>query len=211
MRAMAIDIGASFAIADDQPRALELGWGLMEGWDPTLFQPLLLVNIQEEAITGIAFSTCDGRVEWGPVGVISGDLQREQPWMADDAPAGAGAIQGEDGLNWSTAHPPPGGKRAHVAENRGGAHQHFFDHMDARYVKPDEKVYCWVYLDPQHPPTEVMLQFFRQGSWEHRAYWGANNIGWGADGTTARHFMGPLPKPGGWVRLEVPAAAANLH
>src|SRR5882762_10541225 len=47
--------------------------------------------------------------------------------------------------------------------------------------------------------------------WEHRAYWGANNISFGVDGGNARRFMGPLPLAGRWVRLEVPASVVGLE
>src|SRR5262245_45592878 len=60
-------------------------------------------------------------------------------------------------------------------------------------------------------PSTVMLQW-NDGNWEHRAYWGANNIvWWGVDGTESRRQMGPLPAAGGWVRLEVPASAVALE
>lgn len=55
-----------------------------------------------------------------------------------------------------------------------------------------------------------MLQF-NDGCWEHRAYWGANQIGWGANGTDSRRYMGGLPATGGWVRLEVPASVVGLE
>ncbi|HEV8630795.1 MAG TPA: Calx-beta domain-containing protein [Thermoanaerobaculia bacterium] len=55
-----------------------------------------------------------------------------------------------------------------------------------------------------------MLQWY-DGSWEHRAYWGANAIGFGVDGTNGRRFMGPLPATGQWVRLEVPASLVGLE
>ncbi len=55
-----------------------------------------------------------------------------------------------------------------------------------------------------------MLQW-NDGSWEHRAYWGANQIGWGADGTSGRRYMGALPATGQWVRLAVPAAQVGLE
>ena len=45
-----------------------------------------------------------------------------------------------------------------------------------------------------------MLQW-NDGSWEHRAYWGANTISYGSDGTASRHYMGPLPAAGQWARL----------
>ena len=47
-------------------------------------------------------------------------------------------------------------------------------------------------------------------SWEHRAYWGANTITYGANGTAGRHYAGVLPATGGWVKLSVPAAAVGL-
>jgi len=56
----------------------------------------------------------------------------------------------------------------------------------------------------------VMLQW-NDGTWEHRVYWGANSIGFGTDGTTSRRSMGPLPAPGSWVRLEVPASQVGLE
>jgi hypothetical protein len=55
-----------------------------------------------------------------------------------------------------------------------------------------------------------MLQW-NDGSWDHRAYWGANNIGWGTNGTNSRRFMGALPPAGQWVRLEVPASLVGLE
>ena len=55
-----------------------------------------------------------------------------------------------------------------------------------------------------------MLQWY-DVNWEHRAYWGANLIGWGTDGTTSRQYMGPLPAAGQWVQLAVPAAQVGLE
>ena len=56
-----------------------------------------------------------------------------------------------------------------------------------------------------------MLQWAEGGSWEHRAYWGANNLPWGVDGTNSRRYMGPLPAAGSWVKLEVPASLVGLE
>ncbi|HTZ06005.1 MAG TPA: carboxypeptidase regulatory-like domain-containing protein [Gaiellaceae bacterium] len=68
-----------------------------------------------------------------------------------------------------------------------------------------------VYVDPASPPQEIMFQFHTtDGSWEHRAYWGANDLGWGADGTVSRLRLGDLPATGAWVELDVPAAAVGL-
>lgn len=55
-----------------------------------------------------------------------------------------------------------------------------------------------------------MLQW-NDGGWNARAYWGANLVNWGWDGTASRRYMGPLPATGQWVRLEVPASAVGLE
>ena len=60
-------------------------------------------------------------------------------------------------------------------------------------------MFAYVYLDPANPPSEVMLQW-NDGTWEHRAYWGANLLSWGSDGSVSRRYMGPLPATGAWVR-----------
>jgi len=59
-------------------------------------------------------------------------------------------------------------------------------------------------------PSELMLQW-NDDTWDHRAYWGANRIIYGRDGTNSRRNVGPLPPPGRWVRLQVPAAAVGLE
>ena len=73
-----------------------------------------------------------------------------------------------------------------------------------------EDLFADVYLDPKNPPEQIMLQW-NDGSWNHRAYWGANSIGWGVDGTISRRHMGRLPPAGQWVRLIVPARAVGLE
>src|SRR5438552_15749368 len=56
-----------------------------------------------------------------------------------------------------------------------------------------------------------MLQWTDGNSWEHRAYWGANNIAYGIDGSNSRRPMGALPAAGQWVRLEVPASQVAVE
>src|SRR5207249_629753 len=45
---------------------------------------------------------------------------------------------------------------------------------------------------------------------EHRAFWGEDKIPGGQVGTASKRHLGPLPKPGQWVRLEVPSAEVAL-
>ena len=132
-------------------------------------------------------------------------------WAEDALPTGAVAVGDADGWNWVTASPTPfSGTSSHQSANLAGLHQHYF-YGATQTLTPaaGENLYAWVYLDPTSPPTEVMLQW-NNGNWDHRAYWGANQLGWGENGTDSRRYMGALPATGGWVRLEVPAASVGL-
>ena len=76
-------------------------------------------------------------------------------------------------------------------------------------METGDRLVTYVYLDPVNPPSEIMLQW-NDGTWQHRAYWGPNNIAWGTDGTVSRRSMGPLPPAGQWVRLVLPASLVGL-
>ena len=110
---------------------------------------------------------------------------------------------------------PPG--LLHRSANVRGLHQHFLDHASVTLaVQQGDVLYAWVQLDREFPPRELMLQWQVATSWEHRAYWGEDLIGWGLDGTPSRlqqSIDSPpmVPTPGRWHRLEVPAAALALE
>jgi RHS repeat-associated protein len=137
----------------------------------------------------------------------------EVVWVDDGLPAGATAVAAEDGWNWISSNPSPySGSLSHQSVVAAGAHQHYFQGATQTLdVNAGDRLYTYVYLDPANPPSEVMLQWNENGSFEHRAYWGANNIPWGVDGTESRRYMGPLPATGGWVRLEVQAILLGLE
>ncbi|HEV2763740.1 MAG TPA: hypothetical protein VGV38_12235, partial [Pyrinomonadaceae bacterium] len=106
---------------------------------------------------------------------------------------------------------PYSGTLAHQSNIVGGIHQHYFyGATQTLSVNVGDRLFAYVYLDPANMPAEIMLQW-NNGNWEHRAYWGANNIPWGVDGTESRRHMGPLPALGQWVRLEVPANMVGLE
>jgi hypothetical protein len=117
-----------------------------------------------------------------------------------------------DGWTWVGSNPPPfSGSLANQSNISSGEHQHYFYGASATLsVNTGDTLIAYVYLDPANVPSEVMLQW-NDGNWEHRAYWGANNIPWGNDGTANQRFMGALPPAGQWVRLEVPASAVGLE
>jgi hypothetical protein len=134
-------------------------------------------------------------------------------WVEDAVPAGATkAGDGGDAWTWISSNPAPfSGTLAHQSALASGEHQHYFYNATATLsVAVGDTLFAYVYLDAANPPSEVMLQWY-DGSWEHRAYWGANQISWGTDGTASRRSMGALPATGQWVRLAVPAAQLGLE
>ena len=141
-------------------------------------------------------------------------LTQFQPsaWPTSVAPAGAILASDGDSWNWVGSNPAPySGALAHQSALLSGVHQHYFYNATAMLpVAVGETLFAYVYLDPANPPSEVMLQW-NDGSWEHRAYWGANLISFGINGTVSRRYMGPLPATGQWVQLAVPAAQVGLE
>ena len=74
-----------------------------------------------------------------------------------------------------------------------------------------DKLFAYVWLDPETPPKTIMLQW-NDGSWDHRAFWGEDKITYGDIGadTPAHKPMGVLPTLGEWIRLEVDPVAVGL-
>ncbi len=140
------------------------------------------------------------------------DQPQEYVWLDDALPRQALADGSEGDASWhwvGSPHPVLSGRLA-TERTAPGFSQHFFiNSKDRVTVAEGDRLFAHVYLDPANPPLSVMLQF-NDGTWEHRAYWGAGSFDFGADKTPSRLAMGPLPDLGRWVRLEVDAAALGL-
>jgi hypothetical protein len=135
-------------------------------------------------------------------------------WVNDVIPAGGSpGADGGDSWNWISGSPAPFlGSLSHQSAVASGEHQHFFSGANATLsIGTGDVLYAYVYLDPANLPSELMLQWNDGSSWDHRAYWGANSLGYGSDGTPGRRYIGPLPAPGQWVQLRVPAASVGLE
>jgi hypothetical protein len=132
--------------------------------------------------------------------------------VEDATPAGAVLGGTNENWNWVSSNPTPfSGSVANQSNLAAGLHQHYFyDATETLTVNMGDTLIAYVYLDPANPPSEIMLQW-NDGNWGHRAYWGANNISLGVDGTESQRFMGALPAAGQWVRLEVPASLVGLE
>jgi hypothetical protein len=173
--------------------------------------PASQVGLEGRTLSGMAYTLYNGRATWDRAGKMA--ATPATIWVDDSTPTGATlASDGGDAWNWISANPTPlSGTRAHQSALAAGEHQHYFYGATATLpVAVGDTLFTYVYLDPANPPSEVMLQWF-DGSWEHRAYWGANLIGFGIDGTVSRRFMGALPATGQWVKLSVPASQVGLE
>jgi hypothetical protein len=155
------------------------------------------------------------KLEDAPVAPAEANLSepREFVWVDDALPTGAAPQGNETEKSWqwgeAPAHQVHSGKLSHTRTAKGVSQHYFTGAATSMQIGDGDRLFAYVFLDPQNPPRMVMLQY-NDGSWEHRAYWGENLATFGADGTSSRLLMGPLPTVGGWVRLEVDARAIGL-
>lgn len=132
-------------------------------------------------------------------------------WIDDATPPGAN-LQGDTPWEFVGApdHPVFRGAKS-MRRQAMGLSQHYFDSATSRLkIGEGAKLFAYVYLDPKDPPKTLMLQF-NNGNWEHRAIWGEDLIPFGTGGKENHLLMGPLPKAGEWVRLEVDVGRVGLH
>ncbi len=80
-------------------------------------------------------------------------------------------------------------------------------------ISEGDVLFSYVWLDPENPPKQVMLQFHHaKNGWGHRAWWGEDLIPYGKGASDGSHWKaGELPALGEWVRLEVPVASLELN
>ena len=124
-------------------------------------------------------------------------------WFDDELPAdakttGAWSTKFEQGIT------PFSGETAFVSQHKDFTQMYFLETNQPLYFSSEDTFFAMVYLDPNDPPDEIMLQF-NDGNWNHRAFWGQDVINFGRTGTSERLRLGDLPETGKWVRLEVKA------
>ncbi|MGI9458222.1 MAG: PSD1 and planctomycete cytochrome C domain-containing protein [Aeoliella sp.] len=142
--------------------------------------------------------------------LIDENREVETVWI-DDAQETGGKSSGE--WNFVTAdHGPIHSQLKSRRQSSGGLVQHFFiDAKQVVQVAADTRFFAWVYLDPEDPPQAIMLQF-NDGSWDHRAVWGSDDISFGlrTEDWDGYRRSGELPAAGKWIRLEVDANKVGL-
>jgi len=133
-------------------------------------------------------------------------------WFDDALPPGA-KPQGDGPYQWkfvtAPEHPVHSGKNSSLRTGTALT-QHFFDGANPKLkIGNPGRLFAYVYLDPENPPETIQLQF-NDGSWNHRAYWGADKAHGAGQKGPANFHAGELPETGKWVRLEVDAASVGL-
>jgi len=130
-------------------------------------------------------------------------------WVEDVIPESSQAI---DKWEWET-DTRYSGIRSHTNPTKNGVHGHYFIRPDnPLYLAEEDHIVQYVYLSSEHPPLEILLQFYTdKGNGEHRAYWGKNLIQTcGIQNSASLRFMGELPGTGAWIRLTIPASQLDL-
>ena len=187
--------------------------------------PASLVGLEGLAADGMAFTLYDGQAAFAMTGSI-GASGAPNKWFCSVLPTAA-QQNGDERWDFMTHNDlwapfevsaavlpvdgsgaPAGG--GHTEPPMAGLHQHFFENATATFTPAaGERLFVWAYIDPDNPPAQLMLQWRTGASWEHRAYWGLSRIGWGVEGAASRRRIAAIPRPGRWVRLEVPVDATS--
>jgi hypothetical protein len=195
-----------------------VGWADVYGWD-LYGQTLDITGLFDGDFWLVSTADPDnflneggGTDETNNVSAIRVHLGSELVWMDDAVPGGAFTNALNDSWTWVSDNPTPySGASAHQSAVQAGLHEHSFYAATATLsVCTGNVLFAYVYLDPANLPSELMLEWADCFSCEHRAYWGADRIDYGRNGTASRRYVGPLPDAGRWVRLEVPANLVEL-
>jgi len=201
------------------PQGISVGWADVYDWD--LYGQTLDISglfdgdywLVSTADPGNLLDEGGGAAETNNASAVKVHIGSDLVWMDDAVPDGAITNALKDSWTWVSHDPIPfSGALAHQSAVQSGLREHSFYAATATLaVSTGNVLFAYVYLDPANLPSEVMLAWADCFSCEHRAYWGADLIDYGRNGTASRRYMGPLPAAGEWVRLEVPASLVDLE
>lgn len=126
----------------------------------------------------------------------------EIPFVRGDSGGGAAKLE-----NWNVMSHE--GRSAREQSGAAKVRHLADDFSPPETLRNNDKIYAWVYLDPENPPSAVMLEVKAEG-WKHRGWWGKEEIL--ADVPEGeRERLGDIPEAGEWVRLEMSAEEMGLN
>ena len=146
----------------------------------------------------------------------------EVVWLQDSTPAGATlSAAPDDAWVWTNVFwdgrelvGPYSGSLMHLSAAGDGWRQHYFGEAGLWAVNPGDALITYIYLPWSNAPSTVLVQWLvagtngGAGTWQGPAFWGVDNVRTAAN--TNGFYGGPLPTPGQWVRLSVPAILVGL-
>lgn len=100
------------------------------------------------------------------------------------------------------------GSRSRQSALRRGPHQHGFTHDPPVPVGGGDVLFAWVHVDPLNPPAQLWVRWVEAGrnGRTRTAFWGD-----AAPPEEGAKWIGALPVPGEWTRLEVPAHTIGME
>lgn len=140
---------------------------------------------------------------------------RDFVWIDDSLPRGATCGGASCAWDWISS-PPSLIYSGSAAIRRSGLTGYtqfpMTDPLGITIGATTDKIFFYVLLDPVNPPTEIMIELktSTEGTFAHRAFWGADSISVGTLGTNDRMLMGALPAAGTWARLEFAVSALGF-
>ena len=167
----------------------------------------MTVVVNTNGLGGPVYYTLDGTEPAAPTA-----SPEDQVWMDDTLLEGSVArVTGGDDWSFVQVPAPFMGERSHRSVSAPGFHSHGF--VDAPYpLVPTigDTLFTYVLLDPADMPEALALEW-QADAQPRRVFWGQDRFEWGTVGSPSNCYGGPLPAPGRWTRLEVPAAALRLE
>ena len=129
-------------------------------------------------------------------------LEQETIWFDDELPENVQPI-GEWRWSPKISH---SGLRSHtfnVDESVYG----FTTKLNPLEIKPGESIIFYLRIDPEDPPTELSVGLWAKGKWFSawsQFVWGPKPKEDQQKTKKRRYYVGPLPEPGRWTRMQVP-------
>src|SRR5262249_55228412 len=127
--------------------------------------------------------------------------RKERIWVDREIPKGA---QPHGNWQWAPSSARRGLTHANPPGSRTQSHG-FANAAEAFRVEKGEVLFANVYLNALDPPSSVTLQWVDEsGNGDHLALWEPDHTDASGPRPPGLVHMGPLPRVGEWVRLEVP-------
>ena len=181
--------------------------------------PIRVVRPEERTIDALEGSTIEAVVK-GSGEIAEAELVRRRErqetktivddrstrWLVQDSAPQGGWEFGNWNWDWSQKF-----RRTHGEPPQNHETRHGLGINPPVPIRAGDVFITHVLVDPMRVPSQILIEMNDGNTWEHRAYWGVNKLNKsGHDAAPANLRLGDVPRPGEWVRLEIPAKAIGL-